>query len=333
LSDKKCDREKYLFLSAYLRAKEKNLLTEEKAARLLSSAGYEEAARALCDCGYEDMSSMSVSEINAALSTRRTEIIRDIASLLPEREIADIFRIKYDYHNAKVLLKAEAMDTVRDDLLSNDGRLSAERIKEAFTQEHCTFCPDVLFKAMAEAKRVLNRSENPQLADIVLDKACFDELCTVSKKLGSKYISGYVSLLIDCANLKTAVRCMRMRKSQDFLRGALIGGGSVYTERISAAGSPEALAVLFGTTKLKTAAAKGAEAAGGGRMTDFELSCDNALMSYLRDARLVPFGEAPAVAFLAAFESELTAVRMILTGLRSGISPDTLRERLRDLYA
>ena len=270
MSDKKCDREKYLFLSAYLRAKEKNLLNEEKAARLLSADSFGEASRMLCDCGYEDMSDMSMGEINAALNTRKTEVFRDIASLLPDKEIADIFRIKYDYHNAKVLIKAEATDTVRDDLLSSDGRLGAEAIKEAFTEEACTFCPDTLAKAMAEAKRILSRSENPQLADICLDKACFAELCAVSKKLGSKFVSGYVELLIDCANLKTAVRCMRMQKSPEFLRSALSDGGSVYTERIASAGTPEALAALYAVTKLKAAAAKGAEAINGGRMTAFD---------------------------------------------------------------
>ena len=38
-------------------------------------------------------------------------------------------------------------------------------------------------------------------------------------------VSGYVSLLIDAANLKSAVRTARMHKSADFLRDALIPGG------------------------------------------------------------------------------------------------------------
>lgn len=333
MSDKKCEKEKYLFLSANLRAKEAKMLTAEKANRLLDSASFEEAARQLCDCGYEDMSGMSVGEISACLNERRTVVFKDITNLLPDKEIADIFRIKYDYHNAKVLIKAEAMNTEREDLLSNDGRVSAEAVRNAYVEENFTFCPETLAKAMTEAKRVLNRSENPQLADFVLDKAYFAELCAAAEKLGSKFVSGYVQLLIDCANLKTAVRCMRMAKNADFTRSALITGGSVYTERIAAANSPEALSAMFAVTKLKAAALKGTEAVNGGRMTAFELACDNAVMAYLKDAKLVAFGEAPVVAYLAALEAELTAVRMILTGLKAGISPETIRERLRDFYA
>lgn len=333
MSDKKCEREKYLFLSAHLRAKEAKMLTAEKAARVLDAGSFEEAAKQLCDCGYEDMSGMSVGEINAALNERKKAVFKDITNLLPDKEIADIFRIKYDYHNAKVLIKAEAMNSERFDLLSSAGRMEPEKIATAYREESFAFCPDVLAKAMMDAKRVLNRSENPQLADFILDKACFGELTAVSKKLGSKFVSGYVELLIDCANLKSAVRCLRMSKNADFMRNALIPDGSVYAEKIATVNSPEALAALFSVTKLKDAAAKGAEAVGGGRMTAFELACDNAVTAYLKDAKLVSFGEAPAVAYLAAFETELTAVRMILTGLKAGISADTIRERLRDFYA
>jgi ABC-type uncharacterized transport system permease subunit len=36
---------------------------------------------------------------------------------------------------------------------------------------------------------------------------------------------------------------------------------------------------------------------------------------------------------VAAVESDITAVRMILTGLLAGIHPEQLKERLRDTYA
>jgi len=38
------------------------------------------------------------------------------------------------------------------------------------------------------------------------------------------------------------------------------------------------------------------------------------------------------VGYLAAEENAITTVRMILTGLLSGIDPDRLKERLRDTY-
>ena len=93
------------------------------------------------------------------------------------------------------------------------------------------------------------------------------------------------------------------------------------------------MAALYAATPLKTAAALGAEAAKGGAMTRFELACDNAVTAYLRNARFKGFGPEAVVEYLALVESEITAVRMILSGLLSGIAPDVIRERLREIDA
>ena len=76
----------------------------------------------------------------------------------------------------------------------------------------------------------------------------------------------------------------------------------------------------------------GADAVSGGTLTGFELACDNALNAYLADAKRASFGEECVLAYIAGQESELTAVRMILTGRLAGVPSDTIRERLRDLY-
>ena len=84
---------------------------------------------------------------------------------------------------------------------------------------------------------------------------------------------------------------------------------------------------------MSAAAAAGAAAIAGGRLTRFERLCDDAMLDHLRRARFVPFGDAPVIAYLAARERELTAVRIILTGRLAGLGPDTIRERLRESYA
>ena len=334
MSNKKCDRNAYLFLSAYLRAREAKMLTREKAERMLDAASFDEAAKMLTDCGYEDMSSMSVKEVEKALADRRADVFADLANMSPDKELIDVFRIKYDYHNAKTVMKAEAVELEREDLLSDAGRVSPQALVEAFTEDDFKSVPATLGKAAAEAKSVLNRTSNPQLADFILDRAYFAELQEAAEELGSEFLKGYAEILIDSANLRSAVRTLRMNKDGDFLRTALVPGGSVDVERIvTAASSGESLAQLFAVTGLKDAASAGAEAVAGGRMTAFELACDNAVNTYLNKAKLVSFGEAPVIAFIAAVENEITAVRMILTGRLAGIAPDTIRERLRDFYA
>lgn len=327
-------KEDYLFLSALLRAREAKMLTRERAERMLDAPSYGEAAKMLTDCGYKDYSDLSAKEVEQALNQRRAADFEEMARMTPNKLLVDVFRMKYDYHNAKTLIKSEAEGIDRADLMSDSGRIPPETLKTAFQEDRYTDIAGVMGQAMLEAKNALARTGNPQLADFILDRAYFAEMTNAAGELESKFFAGYVRLLIDSANLRSAVRTLRMHKDADFLRTALIPGGSVSPERlVMSSVSGEGLAVLFASTILETAASLGAAAASGGTMTKFELECDNAVTAYLTNARLIAFGEEPVIAYLAALEGEITTIRMILTGRLAGIAPDVIRERLRDLYA
>ena len=333
MANKANKKDAYLCLSAMLRAREPRLLNNDRAQRMLDAASVEEAAKLLADCGYADMAQMSADEIEGVLAEHRNQVFREMAQLAPDSALVDVFRMKYDYHNAKAILKGEAMGLNAKRLLNGSGRVAPEKLQAAFDEGRYADLPQALGHAMEEAKGILGRTANPQLADFALDEAYFTELKTAARESESPFLEGYVDLLIDSANLKSAVRTLRMGKDAEFLRAVLVPGGTVAAERIAAAGDREAIAGLFASGKLAKAAALGAEAVGGGSMTAFELACDNAVNDYLRDAKLIGFGPEPLVAYLAAVEGEITAIRMILTGRLAGIEPQVIRERLRDLYA
>ena len=326
-------KEAYLSLSAMLRAREPKLLNADRAGRMLDAASFEEAAKLLTDCGYADLSQAGAGEIEAALTQRRNQILDELEQLSPERAIVDLFRIKYDVHNAKVLLKSEAMGVDGTALYSRSGRFAPEKLQELYHEERYSELPESFGKALAEAKSILARTANPQLADFVLDRAMFEEMLAAAKATDCPFLTGYVRLLIDSSNLKSLVRTGRMHKDADFLREVLLPGGNVDEDRLQTAGDGEGLTALFAHSPLEQAAARGAEALSGGSLTAFERACDNAVNAYLRSAKLVSYGPEAVAAYLAAVEGEITAVRMILTGKLAGIAPETIRERLRDLYA
>ena len=323
----------YLYLTAMLRARQPNMLSGEMLEQMLDSGSFRECARILAETGWPDMSEADSKTIDRLMEKRRSDIFEELARLVPQKQVLDLFRIRYDYHNAKCVIKGEAADTDSAGLLSAAGRVDKELLVKSFLEDDFRSVPAALGTAMREAKSVLARTGNPQLADILLDKAFFGEMTQTAAQIGSPYITGYVHLMTDVANLRTAVRCARMNKDSAFIENALIPGGSVRPERIlQAFASGEGLSGVFDSPVLREAAALGAEAARGGRMTAFELECDNAVNRYARDAKLHGFGPEAAVGYLAAEENNITAVRMVLTGLLAGISTGTLKERLRESY-
>ena len=84
------------------------MLSRERMDRMLSAPSFAEAAKLLVDCGYEDMSSADATGIDAALSRRRAAVFTELSGMVPQPEAVDIFRLKYDYHNLKVLVKSAA---------------------------------------------------------------------------------------------------------------------------------------------------------------------------------------------------------------------------------
>lgn len=323
----------YLFLSTMLRARSSGFLSSEALERMLSSGSFEEAARILGEHGWPDMSGLDREGVDKALSERREEMFGELIRYVPDRELVDLFRLRYDYHNAKALIKGQAVGADADKIFSAAGRIPVSSLKDAFYSEDYRFIPGRLGAAMEQARDMLARSDNPQLSDFVLDSAYFAEMLDIAKKLDNPFISGYVRMSIDGANLRACVRCLRMGRSREFLSGVLIDGGELAKHRlVKLVTSPEAIASAYAGTAFKEAAALGAEAARGGRLTEFELKCDNVLMRYLRGARMQGFGPELVAGYIAAVENDIVAVRMVLNGLHTGMPAERIKERLRDTY-
>ena len=321
----------YLSISARVRAMENDLLTEEQFEQLIAARTDEDVAKLLQSFGYGELETRRPEALDAGLSAMRAAMLEDLAGGIPNAGDLDVFKIKYDYHNVKAMLKAEAMGIAPGGMLSDLGRVKPEELQEAQRGEDGGGLPGLLGEAAKEGREILDATRDPQLSDAALDKWYFRDLAAAAEQTGSGFLCGYVSLQTDAANLRTLVRTLRMGKNEDFLRGVLFDGGSVSHEdllRISAA-KGGGLTELFALTPLERAAEAGAKALQGGALTEFEKRCDDALSGYLERSRLIPFGEAPVLAYFAALETEYTNLRIILMGRMAGVPADVIRSRLR----
>lgn len=323
----------YLSISTRVRAMENRLLTRERMERMIEARTNEEAAKVLSECGYGELTNVTASGLDEVLAHARDAVYKDMRSAVPDHNLIDVFQMKYDYHNIKVLLKAEAMGLEEGRLLSSGGRYSGAKLAEDLHRGDLRDYSDVFRTAVTRAKETLAASGDPQLADFLLDKAYFEEMTVAAAESGSAFLQEYVRLLADVANLRSAVRAHRMGKGNDFLALALVPGGSVEERTILSAKGGD-LTSLFRSGRLAAAADLGAALvnAGGGSFTAFERLCDNAVTEYLSQARRISFGEQPVIGYLYAREAEITAVRTILSGRMAGLNAETIRERLRESY-
>ena len=324
----------YLTLSTRVRAMETRLVTRERMERMLDARTDEEAVKILTECGYEELPALTNAGLDDLLSKARAALYRELSTAAPDRRVVELFQMKYDYHNAKALVKAASIGAEPDRMLMEGGRWSPARLRDAFQRDSLGDFSEPFRQAVLRARETLNAGNDPQRADFVLDRAYFQEMADTAKAVGSPFLQGYVRLLIDAANLRSAVRAARIGKGPDFLRQVLLPGGNVDVSVLSS-GRGADLAAVFRAGPLGEAAAAGAAltSPGSGELTAFERMCDDAVMHYLAQARRIPFGEQAVIGYLYARESEFTAIRTILSGRMAGLDSDTIRERLRDINA
>ncbi len=323
----------YIFLSTRVKAMERTLLNKERMEQMLEAPTTEDATKVLLDCGYSEMEEITPNELSRILLEQQNKMMADLGFSAPNKFVVDVFKLRYDYHNAKVLIKAEAMGTDPEPMLMEGGRFDRQRLVDAYRREDLLFCTDAFRHGIARAREVLGSTGDPQQADFILDRAYFEELSALAKGSESPFLMDYAALCIDVANLRSAVRACRLNKGSDFLENVLVPGGTVSVRALATARGEE-LGNLFRVGRLAAAAAEGAAktAPGSGSLTEFERLCDDAVMAYLRDGRRVAFGVEPIVGYLYARETEATIIRIIMSGRMAGLDTETIRERLREPY-
>lgn len=323
----------YLSISTQVRAMENRLLTRERMERMIDARSTEEAVKILSECGYPELNPLPTTDLDAMLTQARADMFYDLARTIPTPELLEIFQLKYDYHNGKVLLKARAVGVSPTPLLMAGGRYSPQVLADHFQQDTLQGVSPFLAKAITEGQAVLSLTGDPQRCDLVLDRGYYEEMAHMADQLASGFLQGYVRLSIDSVNLRTLIRGTRMGKGGEFMAQILLSGGNIQAHRLLGIKGDD-IPALFAGTPLAEAAVLGAtllDSTAGG-LTHFERLCDNAMIAYLHTARLVPFGEHTVISYLHAKECEGTAIRTILSGRLAGLSGETIRERLREAY-
>lgn len=332
---KKVKDKDYLYTSARVRAMEHSLLNRSRMERMMKARNPMEAARVLTECGYPELPAVTQEAVDTVIAQQRAQTYDLLGTIAPDASVLDVFRLKYDYHNAKVLLKTSVTGENANRLLMDMGRVPAKTLAESILQRDLRQVPPLFRTAIEEALETLRTTGDPQRTDIMLDRAYFDEMGALARQANSDFLQGYVRISIDASNLRSAVRAQRMGKSPDFLRIILFSGGNISRNRIfSGLATGSTLDALYAASPLKEAAEEGVAAGKGHKpLTRFETLCDNAVSRYLRSAKYNSISEAPLICYLGAKETELTAVRILMAGQMAGLAPEVLQERLREIDA
>ncbi len=317
---KKLDTTEYVYSTPRFRYAEAKMLTSGDLFAMCDMSFADAVAR-LEDSGIVFLSDDS-GNVNYDFAAEKmiVDMYRLVEEIIPDFSTYELFRYPYYCHNLKTEIKCRIRGVPTEGLLYDFGSVEY---------------PAPMLLASREAAEAYERSQNPQIVDFLLDKACYAQMLDVATKSGCELILALVRAKIDMTNILTLIRIKNMPPAElgiARLAEAYIAGGELSIEWANSlfCADIKTLAEALEHTSY-TRLAK-AVFDFGGSMSQLELAADNAYMDIAREAKRISFGPEVAAGYIVAKEIEIKNIRILLSGLATGVSPIKIRERLREAY-
>jgi len=319
-----------IFGVARIRCHEKDLIGKDKMQRLCDSTA-DEAVRLLNDMGYGSMPDATAKDVEKLISNELNAAYALVREVTFDKELSDLFLMKADVHNLKLLLKLRLTGSKDDPAYMQGGCYAPEALYKMVQNSEYRDLPEEFRKALATLEQSFQADVDPAAISIMLDKAYM----AYAMRVGKGFAVPYFKAQADFANILALLRIRNMNGGIDKLKNALIPGGDIPESRfVQALEAPvDGLGKLIATGAAREHILKGLDAIiKGGSIVNMEKERDNYIISMASKDKYQNDTMAPVIGYLLAREQEARCVRLILTAKRNNLPESAVTERLRELY-
>lgn len=314
----------YTFAVARIRANETKLLTPAQLSQLIAAADASEVRRLLADRGWR---MPEAGEKGDPAQAALAEAFALIEACAPDPALPAALAVGNDFTNLKAAIKCVFSDLDPADYVTLPALTDPALIAKAIAEAAFGRLPAHLQAPAQAAYRAVAELSSGQKAELILDRAALETRTAFAAKSGSELLVRITALATLLANLKIALRCRRLGKSEAFALEAMAAGDPAPAEIYAACRDPKSAAAFLAGT----AYADLAEAAGES-FTALEKAGDNRIVAMLQDAKYEIFGPDPLVAYYYAKVAETKNVRIILSAKAAGVAAQSIAERVREIY-
>ncbi|MFA5577067.1 MAG: V-type ATP synthase subunit C [Tissierellaceae bacterium] len=331
------DRMDYIQAVTRTRVLETRLLSRARLERMVDAKDMEDLLKVLGETEYANVMGglARVEEYERILSSELERVYKLMYEISKDRIVVDLLALKYDYHNLKVVIKEKILQKDLEEMYMSIGSMDFLKIKMDYLAGNLRDMDPNLREAIEEVERDFEINEDPQRIDIIIDKYYFSHLYQLAESTDIPLFIDYVKDLIDFTNIRTLIRVKKQNKDIKFLEEVVVPNGKIARDDIvlSINDSIEGIAAKFKSYDVGPDIRKGLEKyQESNRLSEFEKLMDDYLMDINKPSKYVNFGPEPIFSYILAKETEIKALRIIMVSKLNKLSPDDIRERLRDLY-
>ena len=334
-------QEAYSYAVARIRAMEHRLLDAAVLQRMIDAEDSASVLKILGETSYASALTSQAGEFDfdKVLESDLHSIYEEVRSFVPDKELIDLMRLQYDFHNVKVILKsmfnARNGGKKRWDLLTSLGSYPVDDLVSNMESEDYRLLPFGLNNLLPKCVSIWEQSKDVLEIERLLDDRLYEVMLEKSESLGMSGVKDWVRARIDGENLRVMLRLKRFgfegAKAAAFLHNGGTLDTGLLTSLISEPFESWSRAIEFSDLGrvLNTIDATG-------EFSDIILSLEKVLEDFYLEkiaiSRFRPASPDNIPMYLWAKEMEIKNVRVILVSKNNKGDKDQLRRLLRHGY-
>ncbi len=277
-----------------VRVLETLLLRSSHYERLLDARTFEDQKRVLSETRYGAYleTAQTAEDVEIAFDRALADVYADFLETanLPQ-PMVDYFRTIHDFENLRGRLKAESLGIEANELLNDLGSVSIERMVAGRLPALLQAAEDrVRVEATVDGELAVN------LLDAAVDTELYTALDAVARTIENRHVRDMASTLADLANVRAFVRVRTLGlPTSEVVRHSVPGGTITAEDLMGVYRLPleEAVERLVARPTLR-----GADPEALADPVRFDIAADALVTRRMGDARRVPVGPEPVVAYV-----------------------------------
>ncbi|MBU1035986.1 V-type ATP synthase subunit C [bacterium] len=340
------NQEEYAFANGIIKKLEKGLLNKDILDRMIKSSDAVSALKILTESDLNDYSFdlNNPADFEHSLNQELLhtyDIIKNISKVSTFNFLYFTFASKYDFHNIKILIKSKYLKKdISNELFSPIGTIDIEKLNLAIKDEKYEDIPDSFEFLIKKTFSEYSKFNDPEIIDFILDKERYIMIFNKIKEVEiieteELFLRRFIKINIDLNNIISCIRAKIRGERKSFAKEFIIPEGDFKIENIvEIYDSP--LSSWF--EKLIHTDYKDIVELGvnyfqkNNSLMELEKLRDNFILNFSKIGKYVTFGIEPLVGFITAKENDIKNIRIILSGKLNKLSPDQIKERVRDTY-
>ena len=321
---------KYAYAVSGAHVYEKNFFRRTDMEKLLAAPSYEAVVAMLQERGWtmpEDTRD-SGKILDLELSRAWAWVLKSA----PDPTLFTVLILRNDYHNLKAGIKCLLSDFDVDQQFCKPSSIEPSLMKEAIETHAFEKLPAPFAALGQEVYDLLVRTGDGQMADVLIDRKCLDEITREAEASGVDLLKEEMEIYTATCNIKTAFRAIKTGKDSAFLEKALSTCNKTISKEklVACADSEKKMEDLL--SYLSTTSYSSGTKYLSSSPAEYEKWVDDQMISLLIPTKYSPLGPEPLIGFYLGKEAEIRNVRIVLAAKQNNLPLDVVSKRLRRLY-